>query len=181
MTMEGNIMSTEKVIRYECDCGMRLEISEIAGAADVVYRLLAHGKGWFVGEKATYCPEHIPQELRLQEKHPISYSTCGQRIEFIHEKFDPFYNGIVNYELCKCCKRMKLGVEGDGSTWMTCTAGGSRNDPWGHNLYEGHFYGSAVKGRLCPYWGCNAYDPSRDDGKDKENGCFQRPYDDLYD
>lgn len=80
--------------------------------------------------------------------------------------------------MCKACKWHQRNMEEDGSFWSTCTV--DQEGGYGHNLYDGHFYGGPIRGRFCPYFTTPDYQ-GRDPVKDIEAGTFHVPYNHEYD
>lgn len=178
--------------RLTCGCCEKvLEIPYDAEEPIFVHDLRLYKEhGWVKYETVWYCPDHRPVKLQVDVARHPHYSDYrdywDQRPKeewesrfFEDEPYDPYADRLQG-GLCKCCEYCKLGFEDDMSTWSMCTV----DDPeenYGHNLYAGHFYGSAIRGRICPYFTCMGYWKGRDPAKDKENGTFHVPYDEHYD
>lgn len=147
--------------------------------------------GWTWDESSGnwYCKKCMPDKFKKDPtRHPHytdyrdywdqrSKEECRSHY-FEDEDYDPYARSIQG-KMCECCRYLKYGYEDDGTSWRMCTVDDPK-DHYGHNLYSGHFYGAAISGRLCPYFGCLMY-YGRDPEKDKKNGIFHVPYDECYD
>ena len=184
-------MPSVTIQKITCDkCGKVIEIPmdyEIPFIVRLLrlYRLY----GWINYDAQWFCPDCIPERMKvIADKHPqySDYRDYWDNREkddcksmfFLDEPYDP-YAAHIQSDLCRICHYMRLGYEDDGSSWMMCCV----DDPecsYGHNLYSGHFYGSAIRGRICPYFSGEGW-KGRDPEKDKKNGCFHVPYNECYD
>ena len=184
----------EKINRFKCkECGKILEFPDDGKTPRIVFIIKAHMLGWTFDmhrvssmTDADYCPEHMPEKYRpIEDQHPVAtewsgMGHIGENIVFASERYDPFMDQIL-YQMCESCEHRKLGYEDDGSSWEMCCAGEERYY-FGHNLYEGHFYGGPARGRLCHYFKRGDFNPSgRDPLIEKEKDMFVRPYNKEYD
>ena len=183
----GILMPEETIRRITCSCcEKQIEVPS------VIYPILLHmyvEYGWTFYLNEWYCPDCKPEAVKVDfAKHPY-YSDyndqwgCRPKEEwkshfFMDEPYD-CYADVLQPKLCEMCDFMHLGTEDDGSHWMMCCVE-NPNDHWGHNLYSGHFYGSAIGGRICPYFRCVNW-KGRDPIEDKKNGTFHVPYNECYD
>ena len=147
--------------------------------------------GWTWDEDldAWFCEDHMPTKFQkdvMRHPHYTDYRDYwDQRPEkerrshfFENEDYDPYARRIQG-RMCECCEYLKYGYEDDGTSWRMCVVKDPKY-PYGHNLYSGHFYGSAIEGRLCPYFACGPH-KGRDPIKDMKDGTFHVPYDEKYD
>ena len=180
-----------RMIGYLCDvCGKKDGIKD-GGFPEYVNRLIMHiEKGWYIDGKC-YCPDCIPPNLRLREnRKPIrtvfkSDLYAHVEIPYEDERYDPYFESPNLGDLCRVCRWHHWESEVDGTYFETCRS--CEKMLWGHNLYDGHFYGSAVKGRLCHYFtyvcsNGSEYCPSGRDAWDElERNESEPPYNQLYD
>lgn len=182
-----------KLVGYICDvCGEKDGIQD-RNYPESVNRLIMHiERGWYIEPGMCYCPDCIPQNLRIREnRKPIRtvfksdlYAHVEERYE--DERYDPYFQSPNLGDICRACKWHHWESEVDGTYFETCKSGDKKH--WGHNLYDGHFYGSAVKGRLCHYFTFATpdnrvvYNPSgRDPWDELDRGIYEPPYNQEYD
>lgn len=178
-------------VRLHCHkCGAENDVAGIPNDPQCVFDLKAYKRhGWVHYQGNWFCPNCIPKNAQIiKGKHPRYYSWrdewegTHESYVFENEDYDPYLNSL-QFHLCQCCNYCQLNFEDDGSTWSTCTVENAAKDrtDYGHNLYAGHFYGSAISGRLCPYF---AYEKSwvgRDPRRDYKQGVFHVPFEENYD
>lgn len=177
----------EHITRITCDhCGKQIEVSRN------IVLLLLHmyvKHGWTFYNKSWFCDECRPTEIEIDvmsHPHYSDFRDCWDNRPqekckshyFENEPYD-HYADQLQHDLCEICDYATRGYEDDGSSWLMCCVD-SPCGSYGHNLYSGHFYGSAIRGRICPYFKYGEWE-GRDPKKDKENGCFHVPYDECYD
>lgn len=175
-------------------CGKELETENPSDTrfGEYLYRIYKT-HGWTCNRwnsaREWYCPDCKPRQFMIKtDRHPVFHDAMDSWMQrspesrrskiFEDEPFDR-YASSIHCEMCRCCKYMKLGYEGDGSAWQMCMVAG-QSYGYGHNLYSGHFYGAAIDGRFCPYFTCGET-IGRDPEKDRKNGTFHVPYDECYD
>lgn len=180
-------MAIEIVQKITCDCcGKLIEIPNNAYPR-LLYMYVRHG--WTFYMDHWFCDECRPAAVSIDViRHP-HYSNYHDQWDnlppekckshfFTDEPYD-HYADEIQHNLCRWCDYMNVGGEDDGSSWMMCCVE-NPDDHWGHNLYSGHFYGSAIRGRICPYFRSGDWE-GRDPIEDKKNGTFHVPYNELYD
>ncbi len=159
---------------YVCDvCGREKKCRPTG--VELIDDLKLHiESGWVALNDKVYCTDCIPENLRPDPERKVLRfvddwpNTISKECP---ETYDPYYPR-VHRKLCRLCDNHRLNYEDDGSSWELCRD---------HNLYEGHFYGKAVDGRLCPYFTNELLPIGRDMDADIEAGTFEPPYNKLYD
>lgn len=188
-------LGAKKIVLLECKCcGKKLEIDITDGFKKGEFLLYVYREhGWtchinWDDKQEWYCEEHKPENFEIDpNKHPCFiddmdyWEKRAEKDKQSRELDEPFdkYAEWIHTELCHCCQYRRVGVEDDWSTWEMCAVR-DPSDHYGHNLYSGHFYGAAIRGRFCPYFTCGRI-VGRDPIEDKKNGTFQIPYDERYD
>ena len=179
-------------LRFHCHhCGKELDLVVINGEPMKVTQLRLYRRyGWTgdLEENHWYCKECRPANWDIDVmRHPRYYNYRDQwdGTDLTHEFEDEPYDHYADRELqdrlmCRICDHSKWGNEDDGSSWLMCMAD-DVGRPYGHNLYDGHFYGSAIRGRICPYFSCGKFWKGRDPEQDKKDGKFHVPYCECYD
>lgn len=155
---------------------------------DVVFKLHAYKEhGWTFYNGQWFCKDCRPDNIGIDKcRHPhySNYHDLWDHDNKIRSHFFPkepydYYADELIYQMCRCCDYSSIGSEDDGSTWIMCCVE-RPNDHWGHNLYQGHFFGSAIAGRICPYFTCGSW-IGRNPEEDRKNHRFHVPYNECYD
>lgn len=184
-------MPLEEIARVTCcRCKRRVDIPANTSPF-LLYMYVKHG--WTCYMHEWFCNECRPEKIAIDELHHPRYTNYRdywdqrpinewESHDFEDEPYDP-YADVIQGDLCKICDYMHMGSEDDGSTWMMCCVE-NPEEFYGHNLYSGHFYGAAIRGRICPYFATHIFNnewKGRDPIEDKKNGTFHVPYNELYD
>lgn len=187
---------SETLIRYTCEvCKESIEIRKYSDWPQLNNYILYKQHHWFnwpIGfeeEEHCFCPDCLPEKFRIQEDtHPTFHDYRDywenrppekRKSKTLDEPYNPIA-ALMQYDLCTCCEYRTLGHEDDGSTWSMCTVDNPK-EHYGHNLYQGHFYGEPILGRFCPYFTHKPIIIGRDPKEDKKSGKFQVPYQEYYD